>query len=362
MKKLDGNALRGCRRRSTVSADDVTIERLYPDSPFPMLVRPKANGVRLAEWGARNRERLERMFHEHRSLLFRGFDSGGIEGFGDFVAATSEGEPLPYRDRSTPRRAYGTNVYCTTVFLPEHRIRLHNEGSYWLAWARKAFFGCITAPPIGPAAHPASPTTEATAGPSVPRCTNELNHSASVQVDLEIDVLLEPPQGHLGLGVGQPLVTERQGLAQGKPGDRRVKLHGGAIPSWPLKGHGIKNSPVEVDPLGHHARGEPNGRTEGLEGRCSHPGAHLLGRLPLTTPPATILTHVVDLENAGWHLPQARASRSIVQINPVEDHNGTQARPEPNPVAPCGVQTVEHHGHRVKAHRANHRVALVGFG
>ena len=79
----------------------------------------------------------------------RGFELDGIDGFAAFVRATSDGEPLPYRDRSTPRTAYGKNVYCTTIFPPDQRIRLHNEGSYWVAWARKAFFGCITAPATG---------------------------------------------------------------------------------------------------------------------------------------------------------------------------------------------------------------------
>ena len=153
MKKRAKIGPRGYRRHRVgtepTDADGYTLEPLYPDSPYPMVLRPSVRGTSLTEWAAHHAETIEELLWRHRSLLFRDFDLGGVEGFGTFVGATSTGEPLPYRDRSTPRRAYGKNVYCTTIFPPEMRIRLHNEGSYWRAWAQKAYFGCITAPPTG---------------------------------------------------------------------------------------------------------------------------------------------------------------------------------------------------------------------
>ncbi|MAB80831.1 MAG: taurine catabolism dioxygenase TauD [Planctomycetes bacterium] len=149
MRRTNKLDLRGYRGRSLDDIDRITCRPLVEGTPYPMLVRPRVKGVRLAEWGARNPNTLEKIFLEHRSLLFRGFDMEGIEGFEEFVRATSQGDPLPYRDRSTPRRSYGKNVYCTTIFPAELRIRLHNEGSYWLTWAKKAYFGCVVAPPVG---------------------------------------------------------------------------------------------------------------------------------------------------------------------------------------------------------------------
>ncbi|HED65037.1 MAG TPA: TauD/TfdA family dioxygenase [Planctomycetes bacterium] len=147
MKKLPTTA----RRRSlgTGAEDWVDIRPLSEDSPYPTLVTPKVEGLDLNEWAKGNRPFIEKLFHEKRSLLFRHFESGGIEGFETFTNLVADGARLPYRDRSTPRTTYGDNVYCTTIYPPEYTIRLHNEGSYWTAHALKAIFGCVTAPETG---------------------------------------------------------------------------------------------------------------------------------------------------------------------------------------------------------------------
>lgn len=129
--------------------DWITIRPLYPDKPYPTLVEPKVEGVELTQWARNSRELIERLLWEKRSLLFRNFQSGGIDGFESFVDSTSDGERLAYKDRSTPRKAYGDRIYCTTIYPPGERIRLHNEGSYWDAWALKAYFGCVTPPETG---------------------------------------------------------------------------------------------------------------------------------------------------------------------------------------------------------------------
>ena len=142
---------RRIRRRSVGSSaeDWVTIEPLFEDRPHPTLIRPTLEGLSLSEWARNNRERILTLWEEKRALLFRGFDLGGIPGFEHTVDALSDGPPLPYLDRSTPRVEYSPNVYCTTIYPAENTIRLHNEGSYWTVHPQKAFFACMTAPETG---------------------------------------------------------------------------------------------------------------------------------------------------------------------------------------------------------------------
>ena len=139
------------RRRSVSSSprDWVSIRPLLPGLPYPTLVEPQLEGLDLPTWARENAAFVEELFWQKRSLLFRGFEMGGIEGFQSCVESASRGDRLAYRDRSTPRETYGDRIYNTTTYPPQYRIRLHNEGSYWAAWSMKAFFGCITAPHTG---------------------------------------------------------------------------------------------------------------------------------------------------------------------------------------------------------------------
>ena len=114
-----------------------------PDSTpgaIPFVIRPRLDGLDLAEWAGANRERVEALLLEHRALLFRGFEVPDVAAFDAVVAATSTGEKLEYKDRTTPREDRGTRVYTSTVHPPEERIELHNEGTYWVRWAAKLYF------------------------------------------------------------------------------------------------------------------------------------------------------------------------------------------------------------------------------
>lgn len=123
--------------------DWVSVEPLLQDRAIPVVVRPKAEGLELVPWAEVNKDWIEELLWQHRALLFRGFESGGIDGFQAFVEATSRGERLEYKDRSTPRDSYGDRIYNATIYPSEQRINLHNEGTYWIAWAKKIFFGCV---------------------------------------------------------------------------------------------------------------------------------------------------------------------------------------------------------------------------
>ncbi len=133
------------RRKIGPSQEDwVSLRPLLEGRAIPMLIEPRIEGLDLVDWTSNNREYVARLFREHRALLFRGFPSGGQAGFEGFVAATSEGERLEYKDRSTPRNTYGDRIYNATVYPADQRINLHNEGTYWITWARKIFFACVT--------------------------------------------------------------------------------------------------------------------------------------------------------------------------------------------------------------------------
>lgn len=130
------------RRRSVVSEKESWVETrpLFPDKALPLLVTPKVDGLALGEWASRNREQVLDLWREHRALLFRGFHVPDVPAFRAFVDATSDGELLEYRDRTTPRKELGPHVYTSTVHPADQRIDLHNEGTYWVRWATKLYF------------------------------------------------------------------------------------------------------------------------------------------------------------------------------------------------------------------------------
>ncbi|HED65929.1 MAG TPA: TauD/TfdA family dioxygenase [Planctomycetes bacterium] len=147
MKKLPKIA----RRRVGGSGEDlVRVRPLLEGRAHPTVIEPKVDGLDLVSWASNNRERIASLLTRNHALLFRGFEADGsnrqslIDRFERFVETASTGERLFYKDRSTPRNSYGDRIYNATVYPPDQTIRLHNEGTYWVTWARKIFFACVT--------------------------------------------------------------------------------------------------------------------------------------------------------------------------------------------------------------------------
>lgn len=149
--KTSGPRIGRAKRKSitTSTRDWVDVRPLHDDRPTPILITPKFDECNLHDWLESNLDYVRKMWDEDGSVLFRGFDLGGTAGFAKFVKIFAQGDSLPYVDRSTPRKEYGKNIYCTTIYPEENTIRLHNEGSYWLVHPAVAFFGCITPPEEG---------------------------------------------------------------------------------------------------------------------------------------------------------------------------------------------------------------------
>jgi alpha-ketoglutarate-dependent taurine dioxygenase len=113
--------------------------KLSPAGALPLVVTAPPGPPALAGWIARERDVLEEALDRHGALLFRGFDLLDAEGLAAVVRAFG-GEPLPYRERSSPRRAVGSNVYTSTEYPPSQAILLHNENSYQQCWPARLFF------------------------------------------------------------------------------------------------------------------------------------------------------------------------------------------------------------------------------
>ena len=151
-RKKPGKLPGAARRRvasSAASTDWVSTGPLVEGQPLPWLVRPAMDGMDLAAWAGSQRQRIDDLLLEHRALLFRGFGIDSVERFEAFVMATSNGERLEYRDRTTPRTTEGNRIYTATVHPADQRINPHNEGTYWVRWATKLYFCCLKAPTSG---------------------------------------------------------------------------------------------------------------------------------------------------------------------------------------------------------------------
>ena len=139
------------RRKSVASSssDWVKTGPLRDGQRIPLVVRPALDSLSLVDWARQDRARIDELLLEHRALLFRGFGVDSVDRFHEFVMATSNGELLEYRDRTTPRTTEGDRVYTATVHPADQRINAHNEGTYWKRWAQKLYFCCLTAPDSG---------------------------------------------------------------------------------------------------------------------------------------------------------------------------------------------------------------------
>jgi len=113
------------------------------DARIPFVIAADQAEVELASWAAAHRAAIDAWLLEHRALLFRGFALRDAPAFHAAVCASSAGPLLEYRDRSTPRYEVGQRVYVSTVYPPNERIHLHNEGTYWTTWPLKIYFCCL---------------------------------------------------------------------------------------------------------------------------------------------------------------------------------------------------------------------------
>ncbi len=133
------------KRRQPVALSSATLvgEQPYDDTGHVLLVRPSFAAIDLGTWAGENREWIETRLAQWGGILFRGFQISSAAAL-DRILPIVAGDPLAYRERSSPRSVVSGNVYTSTEHPPDQTIFLHNENSYQHQWPTRVFFCCVT--------------------------------------------------------------------------------------------------------------------------------------------------------------------------------------------------------------------------
>jgi alpha-ketoglutarate-dependent taurine dioxygenase len=121
----------------------VTIVDAQPGETLPLLVQRNLAGVNLNAWVSNHQQFVADQLLKHGAILFRNFDVVEANKFEEFIRTVS-GEPLEYKERSSPRSQVSGKVYTSTDYPRQYSIFLHNENSYQRTWPAKIFFCCAT--------------------------------------------------------------------------------------------------------------------------------------------------------------------------------------------------------------------------
>jgi alpha-ketoglutarate-dependent taurine dioxygenase len=129
-----------------LSAEALVRTELLPGTGAPLVLRPDACDLSLAEWAQDKRQFIDEELGRYGGLLFRGFNLSTVERFERFMRAISA-DTIEYGERSSPRTRVGDGVYTSTDHPADEPILLHNEQSYTLNWPMKICFFCVTPAP-----------------------------------------------------------------------------------------------------------------------------------------------------------------------------------------------------------------------
>jgi alpha-ketoglutarate-dependent taurine dioxygenase len=114
-------------------------------APYPLVFRPRIDGVVLRDYVRRHRDRVEESLLAHGAVLFRGFNVRSREEFRDVIGQVND-RFMSYSDRSSPRTEISSQVYTSTDHPADQFINMHNELAYSQNWPMKIAFYCHVEP------------------------------------------------------------------------------------------------------------------------------------------------------------------------------------------------------------------------
>jgi alpha-ketoglutarate-dependent taurine dioxygenase len=136
------------RKHSSRSSDWVIERSLQSGGTTLAIFESQVANASLLSWLKGNIDRLAELMGRTGAVLFRGFGVDSVTAFHEAVSCFG-GEPLKYRERSSPRSEVANHIYTSTEYPADQTIFPHNENSYAHIWPRMIFFCCSIPAPEG---------------------------------------------------------------------------------------------------------------------------------------------------------------------------------------------------------------------
>jgi alpha-ketoglutarate-dependent taurine dioxygenase len=112
-----------------------------PSMTLPLTIRPVSD-INCMEWAIKYKKELNLLLLTHGALLLRGFKIGGAAGFNQLFSLIC-GDPIEYRNRTSPRDQVYNNIYTSTSHPKDQFIQMHTENSYSQTYNRVIAFYCL---------------------------------------------------------------------------------------------------------------------------------------------------------------------------------------------------------------------------
>ncbi|CAM1369277.1 SyrP-like protein [Tenacibaculum litoreum] len=129
---------------STALGAEVKISSEIGVCPVTITAKNNENGI---EWAKKTKESVNELLLKNGAVLLRGFT---IEGAADFntMFKVFAGDPLEYKNRTSPRDQVYENVYTSTSHPKDQEIHMHTENSYSKTFNRLIAFFCLVPPDV----------------------------------------------------------------------------------------------------------------------------------------------------------------------------------------------------------------------
>ena len=122
--------------------EDVCIGGGSGTGTFPLMISPRTAGARdIVGWTASHTHLVQAALRREGAVLLRGFHVPSAAKFRSVIEKLVS-SPLPYNERSSPRREVDRGVYTSTQYPSDRSIFLHNEQSYNLSFPLSISFYC----------------------------------------------------------------------------------------------------------------------------------------------------------------------------------------------------------------------------
>lgn len=115
---------------------------------LPFTIRRIDPAIDALTWCQSHKDELLQLLRVWGGVLLRDFDVLGTELCHEIIRVTC-GEPLEYRERTSPRTLVEGHIYTSTDYPQDQEIFLHNENSYSVRFPQFILFFCQEPPATG---------------------------------------------------------------------------------------------------------------------------------------------------------------------------------------------------------------------